>query len=689
MYDIFISYRRDGGADKARTLKTELASRGYRVFFDFDELKDGVFDQRIMDAIESAPIFMVLLTPHALDRCSQEGDWMCREIEYAAEKNRHFIPINPDMSFSGFPPGLPEVVQLELGHHQFSEIMFGQLFIASMDKMIADRIRPVLSKVGKVAAAASKGATIHIETDMDCRVMKFKTQLCIAHTGEDAVVKLLKGKHKLSFVGMENNEDVYEVVYVVDDNDMEDFIEVKLLDKYLARKAAEAAEEEALALQQEQERLVAERQAEQERQAAELLAEQERKAAEARAEQERKKIKNRHIAEIISALQVWSVQQENIAKRDNAKRQREEKVKSRVDQVKSVIEDPATNQQIAAEAYELAEDYFFGNNGKNKDIRQVVEYSYIAAEYGHAGAQFRLGYCFSTGDGVTKDDAMAAQWYYRAAEQGHTRAQNNLGVCYEYGRGVQQNFNEAFKWYSLAGQQGYARAQCNVGCCYYYGRGVQQNFTEAARWYMKAARQGYTRAQGYIGHCYYNGRGVQQNYKEAIKWYSMVADNADTDVLTHLGVCYEYGKGVQQDYVKAAKYYSKAAMLGDAIAQNNLGVCYEYGKGVRQDYNEAVSWYMRSAHQGCALAQYNLGVCYQYGRGVMPNAAEAMRWFHLANEQGNIHKQHKAYNNSNCGNLAQKIGNATSQGSSNYRSEEPADTSHTTLRGLSKFLGRK
>jgi TPR repeat protein len=130
-------------------------------------------------------------------------------------------------------------------------------------------------------------------------------------------------------------------------------------------------------------------------------------------------------------------------------------------------------------------------------------------------------------------------------------------------------------------------------------------------------------------------------------------------------------------------------MLGDAIAQNNLGVCYEYGKGVRQDYNEAVSWYMRSAHQGCALAQYNLGVCYQYGRGVMPNAAEAMRWFHLANEQGNIHKQHKAYNNSNCGNLAQKIGNATSQGSSNYRSEEPADTSHTTLRGLSKFLGRK
>ena len=672
MYDIFISYRRDGGADKARTLKTELASRGYRVFFDFDELKDGVFDQRIMDAIESAPIFMVLLTPHALDRCVQDGDWMRREIEYAAKKHRHFIPINPDMSFTAFPPGLPEVVQHELGHHQFSEIMFGQLFIASIDKMITDRIRPVLSKVGKVAASASKGATVHIETDMDCRVMKFKTQLCIAHKGEDAMIKLLKGKHKLSFVSMECNEDVYEIVYVVDDNDMEDFIEVKLLDKHLARKAAEQEEESELMRLQEQARL----------------------EAEIRLESERRVAKNKQLSEIISTLRDWKMLQERVAEqqkvREKEKSQAIEKVQARVHHVKSVIQDPEYNQRLAVEAYELAEDYFFGNNGKPKDIRQVVEYSSIAAEYGHAGAQFRLGYCFSTGEGVTKDDVVAAQWYYRAAEQGHMRAQNNLAVCYEYGHGVQQNFAEAFRWYNMAALQGYARAQCNVGCCYYFGRGVQQNFTEAARWYLKAAKQGYTRAQGYIGHCYYNGRGVMQNYKEAVKWYSMVADNADVNVLTHLGVCYEHGKGVAQDYVRAAKYYMKAAILGDAIAQNNLGVCYEYGKGIRQDYNEAVSWYLKSAQQGCALAQYNLGVCYQYGRGVMPNPAEAMRWFQLANEQGNVHKGHSAYNNNvSRGNMAQKIGNVASLGNADYSNTPQSESGHTTMRGFSKFFKSK
>ena len=34
-YDVFISYRRVGGKDYARTLKPELEKRGFRVFLDF------------------------------------------------------------------------------------------------------------------------------------------------------------------------------------------------------------------------------------------------------------------------------------------------------------------------------------------------------------------------------------------------------------------------------------------------------------------------------------------------------------------------------------------------------------------------------------------------------------------------------------------------------------------------------
>ncbi|MDE6779808.1 MAG: toll/interleukin-1 receptor domain-containing protein [Alistipes sp.] len=89
-YDIFISYRRDGGREFARPLKAELELRNYNVFLDFDELKDGVFDRRIMDAIDSAPIFLVVLSPHSLDRCADENDWVRKEIvRHAQEPTRH------------------------------------------------------------------------------------------------------------------------------------------------------------------------------------------------------------------------------------------------------------------------------------------------------------------------------------------------------------------------------------------------------------------------------------------------------------------------------------------------------------------------------------------------------------------------------------------------------------------------
>ena len=145
LYDIFISYRREGGADKARILKTELTSRGYRVFLDFDELTDGIFNERIIKAIESAPIFMLLLSENALDRCSNENDWVRMEIEHAIKLERHIIPINPDMTFKEFPTTLPLPIFDKIKHHQMSEIMFGQLFKASIDKMIDERIKPIVS----------------------------------------------------------------------------------------------------------------------------------------------------------------------------------------------------------------------------------------------------------------------------------------------------------------------------------------------------------------------------------------------------------------------------------------------------------------------------------------------------------------------------------------------------------------
>lgn len=252
-YDIFISYRRVGGADKARTIKAELELQGFHVFLDFDELKDGVFDQRIIHAIESAPIFMMILTPHALDRCMDEQDWVRREIEYAIAQQKHVVPVNADRSFDGFDAQLPTSIKEGLGLHQFSEVMFGQLFKESVAKMIRDRIRPVLEQNAdrSTAVPSGVGALIHLETDVDCRICRFGKEVTVALKGEDTVIRLTRGKHKLEFVSLQNEADRLSMLYPVPENDFEDLLTIELLAVQQKREAEEreaAAKAEAVRL---------------------------------------------------------------------------------------------------------------------------------------------------------------------------------------------------------------------------------------------------------------------------------------------------------------------------------------------------------------------------------------------------------------------------------------------------------
>ena len=65
-----------------------------------------------------------------------------------------------------------------------------------------------------------------------------------------------------------------------------------------------------------------------------------------------------------------------------------------------------------------------------EDYVSAVKYGRIAAEQGHAEAQFGLGVCYANGYGVKKDPDEAAKWYRKAADQGVADAQNNLGLCY-------------------------------------------------------------------------------------------------------------------------------------------------------------------------------------------------------------------------------------------------------------------
>jgi hypothetical protein len=143
-YHIFISYRREDGKHLARILKESLVGKGYRVFLDLDELQDGVFDEHILDAIDASPIFMLLMTEHCFDRCETPNDWVRQEIEYAIKRGKTIIPINIDKQFEHYPVDMPKHIQQALSAHQYSAIDTGQLFQESVDKLVRERIRPVV-----------------------------------------------------------------------------------------------------------------------------------------------------------------------------------------------------------------------------------------------------------------------------------------------------------------------------------------------------------------------------------------------------------------------------------------------------------------------------------------------------------------------------------------------------------------
>ena len=92
-YDIFISYRREGGFETAKLLADRLKADGYRVFLDIEALRTGKFNNQLYQVIESCKDFILILSKNSLDRCSNPEDWVRLEILHALKSKKNIVPI--------------------------------------------------------------------------------------------------------------------------------------------------------------------------------------------------------------------------------------------------------------------------------------------------------------------------------------------------------------------------------------------------------------------------------------------------------------------------------------------------------------------------------------------------------------------------------------------------------------------
>jgi formylglycine-generating enzyme required for sulfatase activity len=168
---VFISYRRKD-ISWALAVYQYLTAQKFDVFFDYTSLSSGDFEAVIVSNIRARAHFVLILTPTALDRCSEPGDWLRREIETAVDENRNIIPL----FFDGFSFGTPGVAGKLTGklsavnRYNGLEVPPGY-FLEAMERLknrylnipLDAVIRPVPTQVRKVVQETQEAANRAVE----------------------------------------------------------------------------------------------------------------------------------------------------------------------------------------------------------------------------------------------------------------------------------------------------------------------------------------------------------------------------------------------------------------------------------------------------------------------------------------------------------------------------------------------
>ena len=130
-YDVFISYRRTS-YESANLIATRLRAEGYRVFFDLESMRSGLFNEQLYNVIEECKDFVLVLPPDALDRCHDEEDWLRKEILHAMKHKKNIIPV----TLNGFtwPDPMPDGMQ-ELAYYQALTASSIEYFDLAMERL--------------------------------------------------------------------------------------------------------------------------------------------------------------------------------------------------------------------------------------------------------------------------------------------------------------------------------------------------------------------------------------------------------------------------------------------------------------------------------------------------------------------------------------------------------------------------
>ena len=288
-YDIFISCKSED-YEIAGKVYSFLKDNGFSVFLSSKELRrmaQADYMDAISVALDTAYSMIVISTKKEyLTSKWVKFEWstFLNEI-LSGRKTGQIMTLADNIKVHEFPIQLRKYESFTLENYE--DIL---PYLENPKK----QVEPQKEVTQDVNNDRTNSAEVHVETDIPCRIMRFKEELITAVPDDDNQIKLKKGTHKLKFVSIENEQDNYSQVFTVKDDC--EFLQVnltKIRDTRLAKEEAErrAKEEAERRAKEEAERRAkeeAERRAkeEAERRAKEVAERRAKEEAERRAKEE-------------------------------------------------------------------------------------------------------------------------------------------------------------------------------------------------------------------------------------------------------------------------------------------------------------------------------------------------------------------------------------------------------------------
>lgn len=224
-YDIFISYRRDGGFETAKHLNDLLVHDGYTVSFDIDTLREGDFDETLLRRIDQCVDFILVVDKHTFDRTLDpefdlKKDWLRTELAYALKLRKNIIPVLLS-GVNGFPTNLPEDVAdvATKNGPEYNKYYFDEFY---------RRLKSFLHCVPRNAKVEDKDyATITLYSDSGAFVSSDGEHIANVKANEFTKVQVPLGEHVLEYVSIQDSSRRYSEVHAL--NEVKNYvIQIKL-----------------------------------------------------------------------------------------------------------------------------------------------------------------------------------------------------------------------------------------------------------------------------------------------------------------------------------------------------------------------------------------------------------------------------------------------------------------------------